>query len=186
MQTDHTADARDVRSLRALAHPLRIELLDLLRFEGPSTASALARRLGESSGATSYHLRQLARHGFIEQDERRARGRERWWRHRERQVSVRDPGAPAETAAALELVGREAAALERFLADPKTVAEWEGAAFLRSRALRLSSAGLRRLERDIAALIDSLPTAEAADAPRDAVPVRFLALGFPQVREDTG
>jgi DNA-binding transcriptional ArsR family regulator len=175
----------DVRSLKAIAHPLRVELLDLLRFEGPSTASALARRVGESSGATSYHLRQLARHGFIEEDERPAGGRERWWRYRERMVSVRDPGAPAEVAAALELVGREAAALERFLADREQVAEWEGAAFLRSRALRLSPDGLRQLERGIAALIDSLPAADAADAPPDGVSVRFLALGFPQVKEDT-
>ena len=65
---------QDPRSLKALAHPLRLELLELLRFEGPSTASALARRVGESSGATSYHLRQLARHGYIEEDERPAHG----------------------------------------------------------------------------------------------------------------
>ena len=175
---------QDVRSLRALAHPLRVELLDLLRFEGPSTASALARLLGESSGATSYHLRQLARHGFVEEDDRPAQGRERWWRYRERMVSVRDPGAPAEAAAALELVAREASALERFLADRRHVAEWEGSAFLRSRALRLSPAGLRQLERGVAALIDSLPAADATDAPSDAVPVRFLALGFPQIKED--
>jgi len=174
----------DIRSLRALAHPLRVELLDLLRFEGPSTASALARRVGESSGATSYHLRQLARHGFIEEDERPAQGRERWWCYRDRMVSVSDPAAPAEAAAAIELIGREARALERFLADREQVADWEGSAFLRSRALRLTPAGLRQVERGIAALIDSLPTADASDAPPDAVPVRFLALGFPQISED--
>jgi hypothetical protein len=99
-------------------------------------------------------------------------------------VSVRDPGAPAEAAAALELVRREARALERFLADREQVAEWKGSAFLRSRALRLSPAGLRELERGIAALIESLPTANSPDAPPDAVPVRFLALGFPQITED--
>lgn len=56
----------DARSLRGLAHPLRMRLLDALRFGGPATASQLAAKLGESSGATSYHLRQLAAHGFIE------------------------------------------------------------------------------------------------------------------------
>jgi DNA-binding transcriptional ArsR family regulator len=168
-----------------LAHPLRVELLELLRFEGPATASSLARRVGESSGATSYHLRQLARYGFIEEDERRAHGRERWWRHRERTVSVRDPAAPAESAAALELVGRETRALERFLADTKPDSKWEGAAFLRSRALRLGPDELSRLERGIAALIDPLPTADSEDAEPDAVPVRFLALGFPQTKEDS-
>jgi DNA-binding transcriptional ArsR family regulator len=65
--------------LRALAHPLRLQLLQVLHAEGPATASQLARRLGESSGATSYHLRALHRAGMVEEDERR-NGRERWWR----------------------------------------------------------------------------------------------------------
>jgi DNA-binding transcriptional ArsR family regulator len=70
----------DPQSVRALAHPLRVRLLGSLRFDGPGTASTLAERLGESSGATSYHLRVLAEHGFIEEDSSRGRGRERWWR----------------------------------------------------------------------------------------------------------
>jgi DNA-binding transcriptional ArsR family regulator len=74
----------EVSAMRALSHPLRLELFERLRTEGPATASLLAQRVGESSGATSYHLRQLARYGFVEEDMRDAKGRERWWRHRER------------------------------------------------------------------------------------------------------
>jgi len=70
----------DARSLRGLAHPLRMELLNALRRRGPATASMLAERLGESSGATSYHLRQLAEHGFIEDAPEHGKGRERWWK----------------------------------------------------------------------------------------------------------
>ncbi|MGW2518162.1 ArsR/SmtB family transcription factor [Streptomyces sp. NPDC001617] len=70
----------DARSLRGLAHPLRMQLLDALRFGGPATASQLAEKLGESSGATSYHLRQLAAHGFVEDAPERGKGRERWWK----------------------------------------------------------------------------------------------------------
>lgn len=70
----------DPRSLRGLAHPLRMRLLGALREYGPATASQLADRLGESSGATSYHLRQLAAHGFVEDDPERGKGRERWWK----------------------------------------------------------------------------------------------------------
>lgn len=70
----------DARSLRGLAHPLRMRLLATLRQDGPATASRLAERLGESSGATSYHLRQLAAHGFVEDAPERGKGRERWWR----------------------------------------------------------------------------------------------------------
>ncbi|MGH4032770.1 ArsR/SmtB family transcription factor [Actinomycetota bacterium Odt1-20B] len=70
----------DARSLRGLAHPLRMRLLSSLRINGPATASQLAARLGESSGSTSYHLRQLAEYGFIEDDPEHGKGRERWWR----------------------------------------------------------------------------------------------------------
>lgn len=64
--------------LRALAHPLRLRLLEVLRADGPATASQLGRRLGESSGATSYHLRALHRAGMVVEAEQR-NGRERWW-----------------------------------------------------------------------------------------------------------
>jgi DNA-binding MarR family transcriptional regulator len=68
----------DAAQLRALAHPLRLQLLEVLRVEGPATASQLARKLGESSGATSYHLRALHRAGMIEEAKQR-NARERWW-----------------------------------------------------------------------------------------------------------
>ncbi|MEV8591512.1 winged helix-turn-helix domain-containing protein [Streptomyces sp. NPDC052012] len=77
LQPVHSLDAR---SLRGLAHPLRMQLLNALRRGGPATASQLAAKLGESSGATSYHLRQLATHGFVEDAPEHGKGRERWWR----------------------------------------------------------------------------------------------------------
>ena len=81
MNSEGMSDASDLdpRRLRALAHPLRIQLLSLLRKDGPATATLLAKRLGESSGATSYHLRQLAAYAFVEDDPERSKaGRERW------------------------------------------------------------------------------------------------------------
>src|SRR3954454_12016717 len=72
----------DPPRLRALAHPLRVRLLGLLRLHGPSTATRLAARVGDSSGSTSYHLRQLAAAGLVAEDPAHAGGggRERWWR----------------------------------------------------------------------------------------------------------
>ena len=66
--------------LKALSHPGRLRMLGLLRSEGPATATTLATRLGLNSGATSYHLRQLEKHGFVVEDEDRGNGRDRWWR----------------------------------------------------------------------------------------------------------
>ncbi len=71
----------DAQSLRGLAHPLRVRLLGLLRMDGPATASGLAAVVGESSGVTSYHLRQLAAYGFVvEDDAPHASKKERWWK----------------------------------------------------------------------------------------------------------
>ena len=69
----------DAGALRALSHPLRVRIFDILANEGPQTASTLAAILGESSGATSYHLRALARHDLIREVEGKRAGRERWW-----------------------------------------------------------------------------------------------------------
>lgn len=90
-QPDPTAVHLDARSLRGLAHPMRVRLLGLLREHGPSTATALAATVGESSGVTSYHLRQLAAYGFVVEDETpRASRRQRWWRAAHR-MTVLEP-----------------------------------------------------------------------------------------------
>ena len=69
----------DLEALRLLAQPVRLRIQAQLQ-HGPANATTLARALGESTGLTSHHLRQLARHGFIEEVPELARGRERWWR----------------------------------------------------------------------------------------------------------
>ncbi len=84
--------------LKAFTHPLRMAMYSALRDYGPATATQLARRLGESSGQTSYHLRQLERHGFVEDDPEHTGGRERWWRPRS--FSVADPVMIADPAQA--------------------------------------------------------------------------------------
>lgn len=69
-----------LEQLKALTHPVRVRMLGMLRIDGPATATTLATRLGLNTGATSYHLRQLAQHGFIVDDESRGSRRERWWK----------------------------------------------------------------------------------------------------------
>ncbi|MGI5358002.1 helix-turn-helix domain-containing protein [Streptomyces sp. CA-252508] len=69
----------DTAAFKALTHPLRIRLLGLLRQDGAATASELAAATGESSASASYHLRVLAKYGFITEAEHRD-GRERRWK----------------------------------------------------------------------------------------------------------
>jgi DNA-binding transcriptional ArsR family regulator len=80
----------DADSLKGLAHPLRVQIFDVLSTYGSFTASGLADRLGESSGATSYHLRQLERHGFVREVEGKGTGRERWWERVPGGISLSD------------------------------------------------------------------------------------------------
>lgn len=70
----------DLETLKAVSHPLRMTLLARLRSGGPATATELAKLLGESSGSTSYHLRQLERYGFIGDADEQPSGRERRWK----------------------------------------------------------------------------------------------------------
>ena len=69
----------DPKALRALAHPLRLSLLGLLRTQGPLTATKAAELLAESSASCSFHLRQLAKYGLVE-EAGGGHGRERPWR----------------------------------------------------------------------------------------------------------
>jgi predicted ArsR family transcriptional regulator len=73
-------EVTDLGMLKALAHPRRQAILQRLSVDGPATSASLARDLGWNTGATSYHLRELARYGLVEDLPDRAHGRERWWR----------------------------------------------------------------------------------------------------------
>lgn len=90
-------------ALRALSHPLRVEIIDVLGQRGPQTASTLGRLVGESSGATSYHLRALAKHGIVVEIPGRGSARERWW-------DVAPDGLRLNTPAASESPANRAAA----------------------------------------------------------------------------
>jgi DNA-binding transcriptional ArsR family regulator len=91
---DLTTITPSPEALKALSHPVRLRMLGLLRIEGPATATSLAARLGLNTGATSYHLRHLAQHGFIVDDAARGNARDRWWRavHQSTTTGPEDPG----------------------------------------------------------------------------------------------
>ncbi|AVL97431.1 helix-turn-helix domain-containing protein [Microbacterium paraoxydans] len=93
----------DAGALKALAHPLRVKIFDLLASRGPQTASSLAALVGETSGSTSYHLRALAAHDLIREVEGRGTARERWWERPKGRIDMPGPDeqmSPANRAAA--------------------------------------------------------------------------------------
>jgi DNA-binding transcriptional ArsR family regulator len=116
----------------ALAHPIRFRIFEVLR-EGPSTASRLARRLGESRGSASYHLRLLARAGVIEELPEAGTRRERWWRRPEELLilpSDPDPEARAIDARMLAVFfARDDDVRHRFVTRPVSD-EWQRGSFV--------------------------------------------------------
>src|SRR5215207_4830018 len=81
--------------LRALSHPTRLALLDLLDAEGPMTATQAGERLGESPASASFHLRTLAKYGFVE-EAAGGRGRQRPWQITPQVQQVREEDLDAE------------------------------------------------------------------------------------------
>ncbi|WP_052852274.1 winged helix-turn-helix domain-containing protein [Streptomyces avicenniae] len=147
--------ALDARGLRALAHPLRIRLLGLLRGDGPATATGLAQRTGLSSGATSYHLRQLAAAGFVAEDTARGTGRERWWRSVHRRTAFNDMDVArsepeATLAYLLAVAASHAERTEAAIGSLQTMpAVWQESVGLTDVALRLTPEETGALRRDL-------------------------------------
>ena len=160
----------DPRTLRGLAHPLRVRMLNLLRERGPSTASRLAGLLGQSSGATSYHLRQLAAYGFVEEDPERGTARERWWRAAHARTDL-DPSTGRTAGEATEAYLRAVAAsdhqrVEATIADLAGMAEpWQDAFFLGTEQPRLSAAHAAELGRRFRELVEEYAARPQGDDP---------------------
>lgn len=153
-------------ALKAFAHPLRMAMYAELSRLGSATASQLGRSLGESSGQTSYHLRQLERHGFVEDDPAHSGGRERWWRPVGFEVSdpgmFQDPDTSGSARAVLDsLIAERAATLSAWYSDlkpdqPDTLGLVSGA------SLNLSTEEAEELTRQLTAVIETY-SAKARD-----------------------
>lgn len=164
VRDEDSVDPIDPRKLRGLAHPLRLRILGLLRSEGPSTATRLAEQLGESSGSTSYHLRQLAAHGFIVADEERhGQGKERWWRSAARFTEIPRVQAREGQEGAEGFLRALAADFSREIVDfvdkihlvPK---EWDEGWTLSDRFLHLTPDEAHRLRIELRDVIDNFRT----------------------------
>ena len=151
---------QDAQLLRAMAHPLRIQLIGALRKDGPATASEMARRFGESSGSTSYHLRELEKYGFVEEAAERNRGRTKHWRAvdegMEWSIDTDDPGLlQASSVLGRELVAEYSRWLLRWFAEtPEWDRRWRAAAEGTDQWFELTPEELRELSNEVTAVLD--------------------------------
>ncbi len=189
MNTRHATDRiLDSGALRALAHPLRVRIYDILSQYGPQTASSLAELLGESSGSTSYHLRALAKHDLIREAADRGVGRERWWERPIGGISFANPDAmttPAGRAATQVVMneflrGRNEQLLDfvnRGIRGEDAI--WEEGTLISTATTRLTPAQSKDLAARIVALIDEAVDAHRHQTGEDVRPVTIRADLFP-------
>jgi len=178
----------DLEGLKALAHPLRVKILDTLATYGPFTASGLGERLGESSGATSYHLRQLEKHRFVREMVGRGTGRERWWERMPGGIKIDVPasGVSESARAASRLVLREwmtnrTLTLNEFLdrGDDALPTNWLEASLINLSNLVLTQEQTLELSERLMAIVDEFVTTYRGQTVPGARPVQAHINVFP-------
>lgn len=184
----------DARTLRALAHPVRIALIEALIFGGAMTATQAGERIGETPTTCSFHLRQLARYGLVE-EAGGGKGRARPWRVTSIGYSLGsihdDPEAEIASNALLRLwrertLGRYQTWLETKATYPR---RWREAASDDEYLLYLTAGELDQLHKELTDLL--LPRfrdriTDSSRRPPGAVPVELLMFSFPIDLPDAG
>ncbi len=175
----------DARAMRALAHPLRVALLEAMRRDGEITATRAAELLGESPGNMSWHLQTLAKYGFVE-DTGQGRGRSRPWRltsdSRTFETGTADPeGATAGEALERTFAERTYSQMREWWSRRLTYPlKWRRAAFVTDGVTYLTSAELAAIMDEIQAIYDRYASrADKRHRPAGALPVRLHAHGHP-------
>ena len=171
----------DPRMLRALAHPARIAILEHLILDGPATATQCAEVAGLSPSACSYHLRALARFGFIEPDPGSAAdGRQRPWRPKVSVISYGDPlASPAALAAERTLTrlvqqGMDEIRDRYHARETQYPAEWRAAAGLGRDVLHVTPSELVEVKERLLAELSRLRRLDPADRPPGALRVQVV------------
>jgi DNA-binding transcriptional ArsR family regulator len=180
------ADLTDPRALRALASPLRLALLDWLREHGPATASRCAEAVGASVQLCSYHLRALAKWGFVAEvasDD----GRERPWRLVARSIDVpkgrldRPELMAAWDLLRARLIDRHIELVSEFVErEASYPPEWREAATFLTNPIHVTPAELEQIAVRISDLIAPFVRDDPADRPREAQPAYAIVWAIPR------
>jgi DNA-binding transcriptional ArsR family regulator len=151
----------DPRVMRALAHPARIEIVEHLNDTGAAvSATEVAGLVGLSPSATSYHLRELAKYGLVEQAPSRGDGRERLWRGRSHSLHI-DPdpevsGAQSAGEALIDLyLQRSQAQARAWLArQAEEPPEWRDVAAIMGQRLLVTVDEMKEINEKVRALVE--------------------------------
>ena len=185
----------DPEVMKAVSHPTRVAVLELILREGPLTATQAAELLDESPGTMSWHLQMLAKHGFVEEAEG-GRGRSRPWRLVNAGTTTDDDaeGASSETAAAVGVMAEVAVERrsERFHEWIRTrhssSPEWRTAWFNNGSLLYLTPEELHTMAEDLVAVFERYRerTIDPTLRPEGSRPVALTAFGHPLPQTPSG
>lgn len=171
--------------MRALAHPVRLALIELLTVEGPQTATEAAEHVSESPSNCSFHLRQLAKYGFVE-EAGDGRGRRRPWRMTQIGTTYAGSAAEAELSVAAETFRqmvdeRWLARWRRWRQMSQTYPQWRAVGGSYKTVWWVTPEELRSLEEEVLALTMRWRQRlqEPAERPAGSLPVEFVGLIFP-------
>ncbi|MEN3278962.1 MAG: hypothetical protein V7607_102 [Solirubrobacteraceae bacterium] len=164
-------------ALEALAHPVRLELVNHLMADGPATASACARAVGDTPSNCSYHLRVLAKAGLVGEVASED-GRERPWRALitgfETPVDDAAPITPQAAELVAVLLQRDQRLVRDYIARRDDVPKrWRAADAYSTYTLRLTPEELEELTAKLDALVRPYISATRHDAPRGSALVHF-------------
>jgi DNA-binding transcriptional ArsR family regulator len=176
----------DAKTMRALSHPVRIALIETLSLEGPMTATEVGERIGESPTTCSFHLRQLAKYGFVE-EAGGGKGRARPWRMTSTGIAIKGHGDPEAELAAEVLAGmwrervihRYQTWLDTKVAYPR---EWREAAGESEFVFYLTGEELKDLRDELRDLLGPRFQERLKDPskrPPGSVPVEMVVLSYP-------
>jgi predicted ArsR family transcriptional regulator len=178
----------DPLAIRAMAHPLRLNLMSLIGRLGRATTADAARELGISHGLASHHLRQLAKYGFVEQVKGKDH-RERPWRMTATSYNWRAATATTEGTGAVDVLEQTMAerALEGFLDWQQRrkhwPQEWRENTGIGNSTVYLTQAELAGLAEAMDDLINHYanerPLDDVASRPAGSVPVNFTLFAVP-------
>ena len=176
----------DAKEMRALAHPVRVALLELLARDGPLTATEAGEALGESPANTSFHLRTLAKHGFVEEAPG-GTGRQRPWQRVGMMTSFDLDSEDAATAVAAQgladhFARRNYERQQQWEATRSSYPlEWREASFASAALTYVTPGELHELGEQIVAFVNRFAEriTDPGTRPADARPVAIAATGFP-------
>jgi hypothetical protein len=173
--------------MRAMTHPVRLALIEALSLEGPLTATQAGELIGEPPNTCSFHFRQLAKYGFVE-EAGPAPGRSRPWRLVSTSgmhfTDLHEDPATAIAARELDSMLREhhLARLDAFYATRSSLPrEWQEVTGGSQLALYLTPAELRQIDEEVMAILDRYldRLADPERRPEGSAPIDILLFAFP-------